>query len=404
MAGTALSRGPARSAGARLLFLVTEDWYFCLHWIGLARAARDAGFEVVVATRIVAHGEQIRVEGFGLLPLRALRRGLPGPRDLGALIELVRLYRREAPAIVHHLAMKPILYGSWAARIAGVPAVVNSFAGLGYLFTGGGLAVRILRWLARLTLRRALALSSSSKTIFNNGDDFRQFEQLGIVGKERAVVIRGVGIDTSRFCPRPEPDGVPIVLLASRMLWDKGVAEFVGAARLLAKRGVEARCVLAGRGDPANPASIPDEQLEIWKREGVVEWWGHQTDMPGALASAHVVVLPSYREGLPTVLLEAAASGRAIVGTDVPGCREIVRDGVNGYLVPPRHEAALADAIETLLRDPEKCVRMGRQGRRIVVDEFSIDRVAQQTLAVYRALLDSHPEPLLAPSQRADVR
>lgn len=374
------------AARPRLLFLITEDWYFCSHRLDLARAARDAGFDVLVATRVQDHGKRIEQEGFKLLSIRMIRKSRHPLRELAAVLELVGLYRRERPDIVHHVAMKPILYGSLAARLARVPAVVNAFAGLGYVFIAPGRWAWVVRVLIGRALRWALALPRA-RVVVQNAEDRERLVRDGIVPPGRAVVIRGSGIDTAAFTPGPASAGEPLVVLASRMLWDKGVREFVEAAGLMKAQGVRAKCVLVGMVDEENPAKIPERQLQAWQAEGDIEWWGHRDDMRAVLSAARVVVLPSYREGLPKVLLEAAACARPIVAADVPGCREVVRNGDTGILVPPKNAPALAQAITTLLHDPALCERMGRRGRDLVVKEFSVERIAGETLALYRELL-----------------
>jgi glycosyltransferase involved in cell wall biosynthesis len=376
-----------KSDKPRLLFLVTEDWVFWMHRLDLARAARDAGFEVFVATRVQEHGKRIEDEGLTLLPIR-LSRGSTNPfGEWAAVRELIRLYRHIRPDIVHHVALKPVLYGSWAARIAGVPAVVNTFNGLGYVFIAAGWRASLRRSLIGAALRFVLA-RPRLKIIFQNQDDYDLMVQAGIVNPVQAQIIRGSGVDTAKFVPSPEPEGIPLVVLASRLLIDKGVYEFVEASRLLKKGSVPCRCVLAGMVDRENPAHITEGQLLAWHKEGVVEWWGHRENMPELLASAHVVVLPSYREGFPRVLLEATACARPIVATDVPGCREIVRDQENGFLVPPRNAQALFSAISLLVQDPVLRTRMGRCGREMVVRNFSSQRIVGETISVYRTLLD----------------
>lgn len=371
----------------RLLFLVTEDWYFWSHRLELAKTARDAGMEVFVATHVNDHGARIRGEGFTLFPIR-LRRSSRHPwREVASILELVRLYRRVKPDLVHHVAMKPMLYGSIAAHLTNVPVVVNAFAGLGYAFTVGNRGMRSIGTVVGCMLRQALRLPKSV-VLFQNEDDREEMIRHRIVRANQTRVIRGAGIDTNLFISSPFPEGVPVVLLASRLLWDKGVGEFIEAARLLKQRGVKARFVLAGHVDEENPARISALQVRKWQMEGVVEWWGQRDDMPKVLASASLVVLPSYREGLPKVLLEAAACGRPIIGADVPGCREIVRDGVNGVLVPPQNVEALAKAIASLLENQDLCTRMGQRGREMVLGEFAISKIASETLDLYRELLD----------------
>jgi glycosyltransferase involved in cell wall biosynthesis len=372
---------------SRILFVVTEDWYFGLHWIGLAQAARDAGFEVLVATRVQEHGPEIIQRGFKLFPIHLLRRSMNPIREFLAVVELARLYRAEKPDLVYHVAIKPILYGSIAARLAVVPFVINVFAGLGYIYTSGEFKARLFRLLLKCGLNTA-SKSATSIAVFQNDEDQAQLVRNRVVRKNQTRVIRGTGVDIERFRPMANEGREPIVLLACRMLWDKGVGEFVEAARLVRRLKSSARFVLVGRCDEDNPASIQERQLQQWQEENVVEWWGHRSDMPSVFGNAAIVVLPSYREGLPVSLLEAAACAKPIIATDVPGCREVVRHRVNGLLITPQNAVALADAIVMLLENPELRSELGRCGREIVVKEFTSTLVIQQTLALYDELLN----------------
>lgn len=367
----------------KLLFFVTEDWYFVSHRLPLAIAAREVGYEVTVVTRVAEHGNAIREAGLKLIPIELSRRGKNPILELMLIYHLTALYRCEKPDIVHHVAMKPVLYGSLAARFAGVPHVVNALAGLGWLFTSHSRLASVLGRGVRFALEWLL---NRGTVIVQNPDDLQWLADIGIE-QSRTQLIRGSGVDVNRFAPTPEAEGAPVVVLASRMLWDKGVGEFVAAARDLKRQGIIARFVLVGDPDPANPASISQVLLDDWKKEGAIEWWGRRDDMPQVFAQSSIVCLPSYREGLPKVLLEAAACGRAIITADVPGCREVVRDGDNGLLVPVRNVAALADAMTRLLTNATLRQRMGERGRQRVVGKFSQERIIDQTLAVYRGLL-----------------
>ncbi|MBT9507354.1 glycosyltransferase family 4 protein [Rhodoferax sp.] len=376
---------PKHSAKGRkkLLFLVTEDWYFCSHRLPPARAAQAAGYDIVVATRVERKGAEILDQGFKLVPIGLRRKSRNPFRELGAIAEIVQLYWRERPDIVHHVALKPVLYGSLAALIAHRPVVVNALAGMGFLFTSSQRSATLLRAVVSQVFK-VLLNAGRNVLILQNRDDAALLVTNGLVASSRVRLIRGSGVDIQRFRASHEREGTPLVMLPSRMLWDKGVGEFVAAVSMLRARGiVSARFVLVGDGDGDNPASISDEQLQAWTDSGVVECWGRCNDMPAAFAKAHIVCLPSYREGLPKVLLEAAACSRALIATDVPGCREIVHHGKTGLLVPPRNAALLADAIELLLGNPDLRQRMGTAGRHLVEAEFSDTKVAQETLAVY---------------------
>jgi glycosyltransferase involved in cell wall biosynthesis len=367
----------------KLLFFVTEDYYFVSHRLTLAVTAQADGYDVGVVTRVRECGDIIRRAGLRLLPFENARSGLNPITELWTLFRLIRLYRRERPDLVHHVAMKPVLYGSIAASLAGRPAIINAVAGMGWLFISrSGWA----RWLAR-PLRAAFErVLSAGIALVQNPDDARLLVEMG-VPESRIRRVPGSGVDIHVFRARPVPEGTPVVVLAARLLWDKGVGEFVAAARLLRQRGVTARFLLAGEPDALNPASIPAGDVSAWVREGVVEHLGWVADMPGLLAACHIACLPSYREGLPKSLIEAAAAGRAIVTTDVPGCRDVVRDGDNGFLVPPRDSRSLADALARLIENPELQRQMGARSRARAEQEFAMDGVVQQILALYREAL-----------------
>jgi len=375
-------------ASPRLLFLVSEDWYFISHRLHLAKAAQAAGFDVAIATRIGLHGDLLDAAGLRVFPLSLQRRSRNPMREFMALREIVGIYRSFKPQIVHHVALKPTIYGSVAARIAGVPIVVNAFAGLGYVFTSLEFYARLLQP-AILAIFRLLFRAENLKVIFQNSDDRELMIHLGVVRDEQALLIRGAGVDIEEFIPGSPEAGRAQVIFTARMLFDKGLNEFVSAARLLKSEGSDARFILVGEPDEHNPASADTLTLNRWVAEGVVEWWGRRDDMPLVLRQATLVCLPSYREGLPKVLLEAASSGKPIVATDVPGCREIVLPGVNGLLVPPRDSRTLAFAIDRLLRDSEMRERFGRNGRQLVEKQFSDETIAAQTLRLYQEMLSA---------------
>lgn len=377
-----MSRSSARTS---LLYLVTEDWYFVSHRLALAKAASEAGYDVKVATRVDKHGETIASAGLEIIPINFSRSGVGPLHETRTIQSLVQLYRRLRPDVVHHVAMKPVIYGSLAARAAGVTGVVNAMMGLGYVFSSDAAKARALRPLVRAGLHAALS-GRNSRVIVQNEDDLAMFASQRLAKPEQIRLIRGSGVDPSLFPVADPPPGAPVVVLPARILRDKGVVEFVDAARSLKVAGVMARFVLLGDPDPLNPASIADATVQGWVREGVVEHWGWkaQSEMPRLFSDSTLVCLPSYREGLPKALLEAAAAARAIVTADVPGCREIVRQGVNGWRVPARDAAALAVALKEALADPALCRRYGLAGRAMVENEFSLDRVIRQTLDVYR--------------------
>lgn len=366
-------------ARRKLLFFVTEDYYFVSHRLALAVAAQAAGYEICVVTRVRESGDIIRRAGLRLIPFENARGGLNPLRELSTAWRLVRLYWHEQPDLVHHVAMKPILYGSLAARVATHAGIVNAVAGMGWLFTSSGGVARWLRPFVRWTLRRALRTGIA---LVQNPDDARLVAELG-VRRSQIRQIPGSGVDLQQFQPHPTPEGVPVVVLPARLLWDKGVCEFVAAARMLRQKGVKARFLLAGEPDPFNPSSVGAGRLSEWVNEGVVEYLGWVADVPALLAQCHIVCLPSYREGLPKALIEAAAAGKPIVATDVPGCREVVRDGDNGLLVPRRDAAALAVALARLIENSHLREEMGARSRARAEKEFGLDSAIKRTLALY---------------------
>lgn len=374
------------SARPKLLFIVTEDWFFRSHFLDRALAAKSAGFDVIVAAKEGADAATIRRHGLRFLPLPFDRRSLNPLHELQTILAIRRLCRAETPAIQHHVALKPIIYGSLIGAVLGGSRIVNAPVGMGFVYTASTGMTRWLRPLVTAALRLLLN-PKGSKVIVENRDDLRDMVAARLVRPEDAILIRGAGVDIGLFRQSAEPPGPPLVVLAGRMLWDKGIAEFVEAARLLTAEGIAARFVLVGAPDEANPRSASRPDLEAWAATGPVEWWGHRTDMPGVLAGCHIACLPSYREGLPKFLLEALASARPVVATDVAGCREAVTPGDNGLLVPPRDARALADALRRLIVDKELRARFGQSGRRRAELEFSSESIAAQTLAVYRGLL-----------------
>ena len=369
----------------RLLFVVTEDWYFCSHRLPLATAAINAGFDVAIATRITDHAEIIQKAGLKIYPWNVSRGSTNIFTELKALFRLLRIFWEVKPDLVHQVALKPVLYGSFIAKLVGPRKIVNALGGMGFVFSNGEKKTRVLRTMILLAFKW-LVSSKDGVLILQNPEDCTLMINEAGIDRERIRLIRGAGVNTQEFDVGEEPIGVSLVILPARMLWDKGVGEFVEAATILKAEGVTARFGLVGDIDECNPAAISRGQLQEWTDAGDVEWFGRRNDMPEIFRQANIVCLPSYREGLPKVLLEAAACGRAIVATDVPGCREIVEDGKNGLLVPARDSSALAEAVKKLILNPGMRREMGKYGRAMVVNAFSEERVVNETLDVYKKL------------------
>lgn len=373
---------------ARLLYLVNIPRFFLTHRLPLAQAARAAGYEVHVATSQFDRDNVARIRAAGLthhdLPLQ--QHGTSPLNELRALSSILALYRELQPDLAHHITVKALLYGGLAARQSNVPAVVNTVSGLGYVFSTEDRRARSLRGAVSLGYRLLLRHPNAS-TIFQNPDDRDHFVQRNLVTADQTCVIRGSGVDVTRFIPQPEPAGAPRVLFVGRLLWQKGLADFVAAARLLRAQNVAARFTIVGYGEQGNPDSVPPETLAAWQAEGLVDYLGQRDDMPQVYADAQVVCLPSWREGVPRALIEAAACGRPLVASDVPGCREIVQHELNGLLVPVRAPQPLAAALRRLLSDAALRQRMGAAGRELALREFALERVNAATLALYARLL-----------------
>ena len=373
----------------RVLFVVNHARWFLTHRIPLAEAAARAGYEVHVASPASPYVQKIAARGFTCHEIPLHRSGRNPFDEARMLFRLVKLYRRLRPVLVHHISMKPVLYGTLAARIVGVPAVVNAMTGLGHLFVSGRLADRILRRAVGLAFRM-LVRHRRMRVLFQNSDDLTVLTTLRFVRAGDAVLV-GSGVDTAAFHPaEARRSGPVIVTMPARMLRSKGVLTFAAAARALRKPGLDARFVLVGGPDELNPDSLTAHELEQLAASGGVEYAGERDDMPAVYREADIVCLPtSYREGIPKVLLEAAASGLPIVTTDNVGCRDVVADGVNGFLVPAHNEQALAGALERLIRDPDLRRRMGQRGRERAIAEFSIERLTALTLDIYSHLADT---------------
>ena len=377
----------------KIVLFANTDWYLYNFRRSLALALRDTGHDVLLISPPGPYGEKLRDLGLRWEPLPMQRRSLNPLREASLVLHLWRLFRREQPDLVHGFTIKCAVYGSLAARLSGVASRVNAVAGMGYVFISDDTKARVLRPMVRALLKLALD-GRGARLILQNPDDVALFEEAGLVDGKHVRLIAGSGVDCSRFGPSEHARARDLpfrVLLPARLLWDKGVAEFVAAARRLKGEGRNIDFLLAGEPDPGNPAAVPVSELDAWVEEGVVQWQGHVDDMPALFASVDMVVLPSYREGLPKGLIEAAACALPLVTTDVPGCREVVTDGVDGLLVPARDADALADAIMRLHDDPALAQRLGNAARAKALAMFDERIVIASTFAVYKELFDDAP-------------
>lgn len=370
----------------KVLLVANTDWYLFNFRLSLAKFLREKGFDVVFVSPVGEYRESIIQNGFQHILWHLNRSSTSIFSEVKALIELLRIYKREKPVLVHHFTIKPVLYGSIVSRLLSIKATVNSITGLGYIFLSNDLKGKFLRLFVFPIYKFSLS-HPNNFIIFENSYDRDVFIKHKFVKKERSMIIQGVGFDENYYRYSPEPIlDVPLVILPARMLYDKGINTLVEAAKVL-KAKVSVKIALVGDVDPGNPSSIDVSTIRNWESEGLVEWWGFQSDMRQVYQNCNIVTLPSLGEGLPTVLIEAAACGRAIVATDVAGCRDVVKDGENGFLVPPNNPNALADAILDLINDPEKRELMGKEGRRIAVEKFTNQIVNNKTLDVYQTLL-----------------
>jgi glycosyltransferase involved in cell wall biosynthesis len=367
----------------KVLLFANTDWYLYNFRLPLAEAIRADGHDVILMSPPGRYGESLNNTGFRWIPFPLSRHGLNPFGDFLTLLRLTSRYRKESPDLVHHFTIKCVLYGSFAARLAGVDFVVNAVPGLGHLFIDNSMHSRLVRPIVKVLYRFALR---STQVIFQNPDDQRIFLEKGLVSYRNSHLIRGSGVDTMRFKPsNNKRPGKKFVLLASRLLWSKGLAEYVEAARIIRRSTENVIFMIAGESDAGNPASVPVSVIEEWRRGGDVEILGHRDDMERLLAMTDIVALPSYYgEGVPKILLEAAASGLPLIASDTPGCREIVRHGMNGLLVPARDTQALVEAIKTLISDDDLCRRFGMKSREIACEEFAQTRVLNDTLTVYK--------------------
>ena len=372
----------------KILFVVSEDWYFCSHRLPLAEEALNRGWDVGLISRFSGHQAVLQNIAVRPLPLDLERGGLNLFKDLRYCLGLIKIYRSEKPDIVHHVAMKPCLYGSIAARVARVGSCVNAIAGFGTLFSSEARVMQVIRPLVMTAFRQLFGFRNC-KLILQNPDDVYEFENMLKLEPKQIRIIRGSGVNLELFHPADKPlnSGIPLIVMVSRLLKDKGVMELIDAAKILKDRKLLFRMAIVGDADFQNIHAVPEEDLQKASDSGVIELWGRRTDIANIYQKADISVLPSYREGLPKTLIEAMACGLPIVTTDVPGCREVVEKGVNGYLVPVQQAHLIADALEILIKNEKLRRKMGIASRKKAEEEFGIDRVVSDTFSLYEELL-----------------
>ncbi len=368
----------------KIFLIANTDWYLYNFRLSLAKSLAEKGNQVIFVSPAGKFVPAIQEAGFEWIAWEVGRISILPWIELKALRSLAEIYWREKPDLVHHHTLKAVVYGTQAAKKNTIPTI-NSIAGLGYVFSSDAIGALLLRPLLKF-LFRVIARHPACLWIFENDGDRNLFLNGNIITPDQSYLINSVGVDIERFTPTPEPEGIPRILYAGRLLRDKGVEVLVEAARIL-HQSAEVEVILAGEPDPGNPTTIEEETLRAWEGEGVIKWVGWQEDTKKVYRDCHIATLPTfYGEGVPTVLLEAAASGRPVVATEIAGCRSIVKDGYNGFLVPPNDPQKLAQALKILVLDPELRKRMGAAGRQLVEDKFADTKINGATHEVYQDL------------------
>ena len=375
-----------RHIDPKVLFVITEDWFFHSHFLDRAKYIASSGGTVGIATRFSIHEEDLRNLGFELFPIDFSRRGLNPITEFITALKIRRIVRRFKPDIAHNIALKPVVTGTFGELLGGQGVVINALVGMGYIFTSTDTRASVVKPILSRILKFLLR-SNSVHVVIENPDDLNSLVDEGFVRKSQISLIRGAGVDLIAFPFQPEATGPVVVTMVSRILRDKGVLEFINSASQLLAKMPEVKFQIVGEPDLGNPSAIEQSEIDSWESLPNVKYLGRRSDIADILKGSHIVCLPSYREGLPKSLLEALSSGRPIITTDVPGCREVCEDGVNGLLIPARDSIALSDAIEKLAINPELRQAMGRAGRKRAESEFSSELVCTQTLDLYRRLM-----------------
>jgi glycosyltransferase involved in cell wall biosynthesis len=370
----------------KLLFLVNVDWFFISHRLPIAVAASKSGFEVHIAASMTGQENILREAGFIFHDI-PISRGSAGPFSFfKTMLEIIKLFRAVNPDLVHLITIKPILLGGIAARIVGINGVIAAISGLGYVFINKGFIASTRRWAVKVLYKISLG-HKNLMVICQNLTDLNYIQKTTSLPDRSFTVIDGSGVSLQKFQYTVDTNKIPKVMMASRVLKDKGVLEFVEAATIMQNSGIQAAFILVGSPDPGNPTSIPISQIQDWVKKGILEFWGYQEDMNQILGQASIIVLPSYREGFPKVLIEAAAIGRPVVTTDVAGCRDAIYNGITGVLVPPKDSNALAEEIKKLIDSPETCHKMGIEGRKMAEERFDEKITIERHLSIYDQIL-----------------
>lgn len=366
----------------RVLFVITEDWTLISHRLHLVDAAIDAGYKVAIATKINKHRKFLEDRGMKIFEWKLHRGSLNPIKEIIAILSLMKILFEFKPDIIHAVAQKPVIYAGLAKKIYKKASFIAALGGLGFVYTSKRLRATLLKPLLRLLLKSVLD-GKRTRLILQNKDNVNTIERINIINKKYIRLVKGAGVEMKKYLPSKIPLKTTIIILPGRMLWDKGVGEFVRVAKRIKGRNIKARFVLVGDIDLDNPESIKQIQIDKWIESGVIEHWGRCDDMEKVYKKSSIVCLPSYNEGLPKVLLEAGSSSRPIVAFDVPGCREVIKNKVNGFLVQFRNENALETALVKLINDKKLCEKMGKNGRKIVERYFASEIINTQTLKIW---------------------
>jgi glycosyltransferase involved in cell wall biosynthesis len=373
---------------SKILLVANTDWYLYNFRLSLIRQIKESGHIPVLISPSGPYAQKFVQAGFEHIPWQVGRQSIAPWHELSAVQHLKEIYRQQSPDLVHHHTHKAVLYGTMAAQRLGIP-VVNSIPGRGYVYSSTALKAKFLKPILEMMFQRYLQPCSKQVMIFENHDDQTYFTDKGFIPSEKAILIPSVGVDLARFDHDPAPEtNRPIAAFVGRMLWSKGVGIFAAAARLLREKRIPCRLILVGLPDSDHPENIPASAIEAWVSEGILEWWGWQDDINQVYQKINILAHPTqYGEGVPTTLIEAAASRRAIIASDWPGCREVITHGQTGLLIEPGDINDLADKITTLVRNPALRTELADHAYQLVHDHFGTQKVNQRTLEVYGRLL-----------------
>ena len=367
----------------KIILLANTDWYLYNFRLSLAESIRSNGDQLTLLSPQGPYVKKIKNMGFKWIEINLSRKGNNPLKEIATIKQIASIYRAEKPDLVHHFTVKCVNYGSLAAKLAGVKKIINAITGLGYVFLNENTHTRIMRWIVEYFYRISL---KNTTVVFQNEDDLQLFKRNRLITQGQASIIPGSGVDIDKFTQVKEPEGIPSVILIARLLRDKGVYEFVEAAKIIIEQSHHARFILVGDIDEGNPASLTKNELQDWVQKGVIEWWGWRDDVIDVYHCANIVCLPSYREGISRTLIEAGACGKPLITTNVPGCKQVVIDGENGFVVPQKNAEELAKALVKLIINPELRRVMGMRSREIVTEKFSSYIINSQTLALYEKI------------------